>query len=269
MNRISHAIQKLYEMENYATQECFLNSLNSLAKLIVTVAYLITVISVPKYDVTRVAGMVMYPLVCLLISEFPIWQTVRKTRYIIPIVILMGIANPWIDTRFITQIGQVTITGGILSWITLMVKGFLTVLSAYLFIMTTTIDSLCQTLCRLHIPEVLVNVIWLTFRYLYVLLLETEKLIQAYALRAPGQRGIHIKVWGSLVGQLLLRSIDRAQEVYQSMELRGYGYGVTSQREKEHFKGKDWLWTGSWLIAFVIIHRYPVYEMLGQILMYK
>ena len=45
---------------------------------------------------------------------------------------------------------------------------------------------------------------------------------QAYSLRAPGQKGIHISAWGSFLGQLLLRSMDRAQALYESMELRGF-----------------------------------------------
>lgn len=44
----------------------------------------------------------------------------------------------------------------------------------------------------------------------------------AYLLRAPGQNGIHISAWGSFLGQLLLRSMDRAQELYSSMRLRGF-----------------------------------------------
>ena len=44
----------------------------------------------------------------------------------------------------------------------------------------------------------------------------------AYKLRAPGQKGIHISAWGSFLGQLLLRSMDRAQELYGSMLLRGF-----------------------------------------------
>ncbi len=44
----------------------------------------------------------------------------------------------------------------------------------------------------------------------------------AYALRAPGQKGIQFRAWGSFLGQLLLRSMDRAEELYASMLLRGY-----------------------------------------------
>ena len=45
---------------------------------------------------------------------------------------------------------------------------------------------------------------------------------QGYSLRAPGQKGIHFSAWGSFLGQLLLRSMDRAGELYNSMLLRGF-----------------------------------------------
>ena len=45
---------------------------------------------------------------------------------------------------------------------------------------------------------------------------------EAYSLRAPGQKGIHISAWGSFLGQLLLRSMDRAEALYHSMLLRGF-----------------------------------------------
>ena len=62
----------------------------------------------------------------------------------------------------------------------------------------------------------------LVYRYIIVLLKETERMTDAYMLRSPGQKGLHYKVWGTMVGQLLLRSMDRAQIVYDSMRLRGY-----------------------------------------------
>ena len=49
-------------------------------------------------------------------------------------------------------------------------------------------------------------------------------MITAYQLRAPGQKGIHVSAWGSFLGQLLLRSMDRASTLYDSMCLRGF-YG--------------------------------------------
>ena len=60
----------------------------------------------------------------------------------------------------------------------------------------------------------------------------------AYRLRAPVQKGIHVSAWGSFLGQLLLRSMDRAQELYSSMLLRGYAQEFRYARTQS-FRGRD------------------------------
>jgi len=48
-------------------------------------------------------------------------------------------------------------------------------------------------------------------------------MLRAYMLRSPlqNENGIHIKDWGAFAGQLVLRTFDRAQRVYQAMCVRG------------------------------------------------
>ena len=85
-----------------------------------------------------------------------------------------------------------------------------------------TVDQLCAALRKMHFPRMLVTLLLLTYRYVGVMTEELAVMTDAYQLRAPGQKGIHISAWGSFQGQLLLRSMDRAQELYSSMLLRGY-----------------------------------------------
>jgi len=49
-------------------------------------------------------------------------------------------------------------------------------------------------------------------------------MLRAYMLRSPlqNENGIHIKDWGAFAGQLVLRTFDRAQRVYQAMCVRGF-----------------------------------------------
>lgn len=77
-------------------------------------------------------------------------------------------------------------------------------------------------LSTLKMPQSLIVVIMLIQRYLILFFKETDRTLLAYSLRAPGQKGISIKTWGTLVGSMMLRSIDRAMNVYQSMVLRGF-----------------------------------------------
>lgn len=82
------------------------------------------------------------------------------------------------------------IPGGEISMVTLMIKGILTVIAIYILIITTTIDRVCMALRKIHIPEIIVMIIQLIYRYINVLLKETKRIVEAYSLRAPGQKGL-------------------------------------------------------------------------------
>jgi cobalt/nickel transport system permease protein len=75
----------------------------------------------------------------------------------------------------------------------------------------------------------------MTYRYIGVLFVEAYSMFTAYSLRSTGAKGIAIKDMGCFAGQLLLRSIDRADRVYNAMKCRGYALRalVSSDRKLE------------------------------------
>lgn len=139
-----------------------------------------------------------------------------------PVVCAVGLFNPFFDKRIVLYIGAVGVSGGVISMLTLMMKGIFCLMASFLLAATTSIEDICRALRQLHVPKVLTSLLLLTFRYISVLLDEAAIMTDAYRLRAPGQKGVHISAWGSFLGQLLLRSMDRATALYESMELRGY-----------------------------------------------
>ncbi len=164
------------------------------------------------------------------------------------------------------QLGVFSVRGGSISMLTLMMKGVFSLMAGYLLIATTKIDSLCYSLEMLRVPSVLITQLMLTYRYLFLLLGEVNRITQAYSLRAPGQKGIHFKAWGSLAGQLLLRSIDRAQLVYESMSLRGFHGSFAWQKEQQKLKGADLFYLLFWIVLFVLFRRFPVIMAAGDFL---
>lgn len=174
-----------------------------------------------KYNLIGLVGMIVYPIAGFILAELSFKDSLKRLRIVIPLVCLIGIINPFFD-RVPIQIGDITVNGGVISMFTLIFKGIFTVLAAYLLIATTTIEKICYALRLLHLPEIMITQFLLTYRYVTVLLEEVNRITQAYSLRAPNQKGIHYKVWGTLTGQVLLRSMDRANAVYESMLLRGY-----------------------------------------------
>lgn len=198
------------------------NEIHPAVKLMLTMIYLLCLTSLSKYQLQGVILYAIYPIAMMRFSQIPIRGSLRKVWGLFPVVCLIGLVNPIFDRSVIFYIGRFGVTGGVISALTFAAKGALAVMSAVLLVCTTTIEDICQGLKTMHLPDALITMLLLMYRYLSVLQREARQIWEAYCLRAPGQKGIHWKVWGSLVGMLLLRSMERAQEVYGSMQMRGF-----------------------------------------------
>lgn len=222
MDRLSHAQTELNEMGMLSDKNSFIHELHPLSKLLVTILYIVIVVSFSKYDCNKIMIMLLYLVILFQIADIPIRLCFYRLRMILPLLCAVGLANPFFDHIPLLQFGNITITGGIISMITLMLKGIFSLMASFLLIATTPIDAICASLRKLHMPETFTTLLLLTYRYIGVMMQELSVMFQAYRLRAPGQKGIHFSAWGSFLGQLLLRSMDKAKEIYNSMILRGF-----------------------------------------------
>ena len=86
----------------------------------------------------------------------------------------------------------------------------------------------------------------------------------AYRLRSNGEKGIRMKDMGSFLGQLLLRSFDRAERVYTAMACRGFSGRYSEQ--KKPMALRDWLLLAAACGAVWLLRRYDL-TALGGLLM--
>lgn len=251
-------------MDTLASKDQWMNQIHPLVKFITTICYIAAVVSFRKYDVAGLAGMVVYPIAGFILSELSFGDSIRQLRPVLPLVCFWGILNPFFDKNHVFLFG-VELSAGILSMITLILKGVFSVLASYLLIATTSIDKLCCAFCMLRIPRTMVIQFMLTCRYITVLLEEVDRMTQAYALRAPRQKGIRFGAWGSLTGLLLLRSMDRANSVYESMLLRGYKGDYRYMRERLAVRPQDIVYLLFWIGMIVLFRAYPVILVIGNL----
>lgn len=249
MSKLGNTLYELHTIENLAEKDQWMNRMHPLVKLILTVIYIGVVVSFSKYDLAHLLLMGVYPIVLFVLGEISFRESFWHLRVILPLVCVVGIFNPFFDRQILFYLGGFGVTGGMISMMALVVKGCYSVFASYLLIATTTIEQICYALMRLRVPAVFVTQLLLTYRYVSVLLSEANRMMQAYSLRAPRQKGIHFKAWGSFVGQLLLRSMDRAAVVYESMTLRGYR-GEFQYAVREKCRGKDLVWLAVWCSVF-------------------
>lgn len=241
MARLDRTVAEFRLMEEEARGEGRLQDLHPLSKLLVTAVYLAVLLSFHKYDLAGVLLMGFYPALAFTLGDVPLRPMWRRMRVVLIPVLLVGIANPFFDR-----------TGGMISMMTLLLKGLFAVAAAYLLMVTTSMDDLCRTLRKLRVPAVLVTVVMLIYRYLSVFLEEVGRMRAAYSLRVPGQKGVHFRVWGPMVGMLLLRSVDRAETVYHSMMLRGFQGDFLYGRDRS-FSRWDYVYMLTCILAVLII----------------
>lgn len=265
MNQMTQAMLELRQMDELSSMESLIHSRHPLAKLLVTIGYIFTVASFPKYNLSGLIPMVLYPVLLFQISGISVRICFYKLRFILPLVCAVGLWNPFLDRMPALELGALTVTGGILSFLTLMLKGVFALMASFLLIATTNIEKICYALRMLKIPEILVTQLLMTYRYVSLLLYEAGTMVNAYSLRAPGQKGLHFSAWGSFAGQLLLRSMDRAQELYQSMQMRGF-HGAFYYADVEPFRKEDAAYMFFWITAFCLLRFFNLSELIGRLL---
>jgi len=137
---------------------------------------------------------------------------------------------------------------GLLRFLSIVVRSWLSVQIAILLVTTTQFPDLIHALEHLRLPRMLVTVIAFLYRYLFVLTDEVMRLLRARQARSavlPGQRGGGGILWraqtaGNMVGQLFVRSYERSDRIYNAMLSRGYqGHMRTFNRHE--INARDWL----------------------------
>lgn len=264
MKNIVDSIHNVRDMDRTAAESKWLQQVHPLSKMLITILYIFLVISFHKYDLSGLCGMSLYLIAVMTIGELSIGKSLKKIWIALLFVGALGIVNPFFDRTIVCYIGSVGIRGGVISMMTVLIKGVFTVIATYILMVTTSMESICSALRMLKVPAIIVTLILLMHRYITMMLKEVERIMIAYSLRDPKHKGVHYKAWGTLVGQILLRSIDRAEDVYESMVLRGFS-GTYYLEKKYRFDVKSIFFLVFWVVILVLLRAIPLFEIVGRI----
>ena len=80
MEKFENAIHEMCAIENQAGEDNFLNNIHALAKLFVTVLYVCMVTSFPKYNVTGLVEMIIYPLIIFNLGDIKFGKCIKRIR---------------------------------------------------------------------------------------------------------------------------------------------------------------------------------------------
>ena len=239
MGDIRSRTREIYALEQLAAGDTPIHRRHPAVKLIGCVAYLICLMSLDSHSLGRMAPFLLYPLLILALGDIPMGLVFRRTLVVLPFCLLAGLSNLILERQPVLTLGHLTVTVGMAALLTILLRAVLCVAAVLALIAVTPFPALTGALRALHIPGSFVALLEMTYRYIGVLGEETASMTAAYQLRSGGKRALEMRHMGSFVGNLLLRSFDRAQRVYGAMKLRGYG-GAWHAGRRRGLNAGDW-----------------------------
>jgi cobalt/nickel transport system permease protein len=110
-------------------------------------------------------------------------------------------------------------------------------------IASNTVATLGNALGRLKVPEKIIYLLLLNYRYIFVMEEEYRRLLRSASIRGfrPSSNLHTYKTYAYLIGILFVRASDRAERVYKAMVCRGFSGRFYSLHEFS-FSRLDLIW---------------------------
>lgn len=222
----------LPEIDKYAHLDSPLHRWDARVKVACTAALLVTVALMPTYPLA-LAGLALAAGM-LALSRIPLSFVLLHVRWVLLFCLFLLVILP---LTFVP--GEVKGAGGDVLWRAgpfaasrrglsmaglISVRAIAAVLLVFPMMGTARFHVTLKALRRLRVPSVAVQILAFSYRYIFVLLDEMGRMLSAARARGHGRaRGLRrLRNLGSMLGMLLVRSLDRTTGVYHAMISRGY-----------------------------------------------
>ncbi|MCS7049747.1 MAG: cobalt ECF transporter T component CbiQ [Verrucomicrobiae bacterium] len=196
--------------DRYSRQDTLVHRASAAVKLIAALALIALILVAPITAVDFFVALGLTLVVIALVARIP-W------RYICGRLI-------WLEP-FVLGVAALSLLqpGGLWVFLTIVVKSTFCLVTMVLLANTTPFAELLSVVRRAGVPALLVTTLALLYRYLFVLVDEAQRMHRARRARTF-HRG-RVGVWrdlGMIIGQLFVRSTERAERIYAAMLARGW-----------------------------------------------
>ncbi len=244
--------------EKLATKNTIIHNLDPRVKVIIIVSFSVIVAILDSF-IPIILGLFI-ALILVACARLPIKKVVPRMVIANLLIILLWFFLPFTVPGDITfSIGPLHATSqGILYAGLITLRSNAIILALMTLLGTTPIISIGQALNHLYVPNKLVYLLFLTYRYTHVIYMEYNKLKNAMKIRCfkPGTNIHTYKSYAYLVGMLLVNSYDRGQRIRSAMLCRGFK-GKFYHLNKFYLKRHD---IASIIMALIILTTLVVYN---------
>jgi cobalt/nickel transport system permease protein len=251
-------------MDILSYKDTALHRIDPRAKLLTTLFFILTVVSFGKYEVSMLVPFIFYPVYLLTAGDIPVLYILKKILLVSPFAVMIGILNPFFDQRIILYLGNYGISGGWISFLSIMMKFLLTVSAALALIACTGFNNICFALNRLGAPKIFSVQLLFLYRYIFVLAEEAARMVRARNFRSFNGKGKGIKTYGPLLGNLLLRTISRAERIHLAMICRGFDGNIRIMKKYKSGTGEI-LFIAVWVSVFLLFRFVNIPQLAGTL----
>lgn len=251
-------------LDRAAYGDTAIHRLDPRAKILATLFFVAVLASFPKYAVGPLLIFGAYPLVLAILGEAPLRLILLRLLWMSPFVFCLGIFNPLLDRQPMGSIAGISVSAGWYSFASILLRFFLSLGAALVLVATTPFPVLCQALGRMRVPQALVTQMLFLYRYLFLLIGETRRMLRARHLRAGASRsGRSLRTAAAMLGVLFTRAIDRADAIYRAMLLRGF-QGRILTLHQFRWRWRDSAFLGAVAVGCILFRLFPLNEVLEE-----
>lgn len=220
--KLAYVLAELDALERSAQGHSPLHRIDARAKLIATLAYLLAMLSVPLTHLSELMLYFLFPIVAAAAGGLRYGTLLRRSLVVVPLVAFIGVFNLFYDREPALRVGSLVVTAGWITFLSIIARGLLSVQALLVLVSTTGFYRLCRAMQRLGVPSVFTMQLLFVYRYTFVLIREALQMARARDARSFGRRAYPLRTWGTLVGQLLIRTFCRAELIGRAMLARGF-----------------------------------------------
>jgi cobalt ECF transporter T component CbiQ len=228
LTAINESLEHSLFADTIARQDGLLQSLDARLKLVSLLLLLISVGA--SHNLTVIASLYLVALILAVRSHIPLrFFTLRIWTAVLLFTGLVTLPGIFITPGpvLLTIIPGVSITRtGSLSAVFLILRAVTSVSLTTLLVLSTRWNTVLKALGVLHIPDVVVLILGMTYRYIHLLLHAANDMFLSRKSRilrklSPPEERILVS---AMSGALLSKSLQVSSDVYLAMQSRGFRY---------------------------------------------
>ncbi len=262
---LERSLGHLHTLDELGRRDTPLGRIDARVKVLVVLWLLLMLASFGRHQLGRPLPLVLFLAVGFALGDVPVRLVATRVLVASPFALLVGIWNPLFEPSPLWRLGPVVLSAGWVSFLSILLRFVFGLTAVLLLVATTGFGATCSALRRLGVPRSLTTQLVLLYRYSFVLVEEVARTLRAHALRAPERSHPTLGTAKSLLGELLLRTLGRAERVHAAMLCRGF-MGELEFSTRARWRLPDLAFLVGWCAFFAAVRLWDLPGRLGAMI---